>query len=90
MTILMLLQGGGENGTFQLSLWREKMDRDELDRLLKESVEQVKNMTPEERAAMLRRQAEGVARAEASWPKPKYRWESGVKVYESYEDYCND
>lgn len=46
-------------------------------------------MTPDERREMLRRQAESIARAEASWPKPRYRWENGVKIYESYEDYCN-
>lgn len=59
-------------------------------RLLKESVEKVKAMPPEKREAMFQRQKEGVVRAEMSWPKPRYHWENGVKVYESYEDYCND
>lgn len=47
-------------------------------------------MTPEQQEAELRQQREGYARAEASWPKPKYAWVNGVKVYASYEDYCND
>jgi len=47
-------------------------------------------MTPAEREEMYRQQREGYARAEASWPKPRYQWVDGVKVYESYEDYCND
>ncbi len=44
----------------------------------------------EERARMLRRQAESWARAEASWPKPKFRMVGGVKVFDSIEDYYND
>jgi hypothetical protein len=47
-------------------------------------------MTPEQRAEMLRAQGESWARSEAAWPKPKYEWRNGVKVYASYEDYCND
>lgn len=35
-------------------------------------------------------QCESWARAEASWPKPKFKWINGVKVYDSYEDYLND
>jgi hypothetical protein len=63
---------------------------EDLSKRLRESVEAVNAMAPDERAAMLRRQAEGWARAEASWPKPCFRYENGVKVYESFEDYCND
>lgn len=40
--------------------------------------------------AMYAQQRESYAKAEASWPKPKFRWVEGVKVYDSYEDYCND
>ncbi len=58
--------------------------------LLKEAVAKVEAMTPEEREAMFKKQAEGVARAEASWPKAKFKWVNGAKVYDSYEDYCND
>lgn len=45
-------------------------------------------MTPAEREAMYAEQREGYARAEASWPKPKFEMLNGVKVYASYEDYC--
>lgn len=61
----------------------------ELLRLIEEAAEVVRNMTTEEREAMYREQAEGYARAEASWPKPKFKWVNGAKVYDSYEDYCN-
>lgn len=65
-------------------------DRPELDELLRRSRELVDKMTPEEKAEMIRKQGESWARAEASWPKPKYKWINGVKVYDSFEDYCND
>lgn len=42
-------------------------------------------MTPEE----LEAQRQGYARAEASWPLGKFKMVNGVKVYDSYEDYCN-
>ena len=64
--------------------------RPELLRLLEESAKRVKAMSPEEKAEMIQKQREGYARAEASWPKPKFKWVNGVKVYDSYEDYCND
>lgn len=47
-------------------------------------------MTPEQKAEMIRKQAESWARAEMSWPKSNYHFENGVKVYHSYEDYLND
>ena len=62
----------------------------ELERLLAEAKKKTEAMSPEELEAMLKTQREGVARAEASWPKAKFRWINGVKVYDSYEDYCND
>ena len=58
----------------------------ELEALIEES----RRRLAAEREEMYRQQREGYARAEASWPKPRYRWVDGVKVYESYEDYCND
>lgn len=61
----------------------------ELEALLAEAKKKVGAMTPEQREAMLRQQIIGVARAEASWPAPKYQIVDGVKVYASYEDYCN-
>ena len=62
----------------------------ELERLLKESAAKVRAMTPEARAAMIKAQGESWARAEASWPKSKFKWINGVKVYDSMEDYHND
>lgn len=47
-------------------------------------------MTPEEKEEMHRKQRESWVRAEMNWPKPKFTWVNGVKVYDSYEDYCND
>lgn len=62
----------------------------ELEDLLAKAKAEVDAMTPEGKAEMLRKQGESWARAEASWPKPKYKWVNGVKVYASYEDYFND
>lgn len=64
--------------------------RPELDRLIAESVAKVKAMSESERSEMIRAQGESWARAEASWPKARWHMEGGIKVYESYEDYCND
>lgn len=61
----------------------------DLATLLKEAVKRFEAMPKAEQDEMMRKQREGYARAEASWPKPKFHWENGVKVYESYEDYCN-
>jgi hypothetical protein len=61
-----------------------------LAELIRTSKEALARMSPAEREAMYAAQREGYARAEASWPKPEYEWVNGVKVYASYEDYCND
>ncbi len=61
----------------------------DLEKLLRAAREAVDRMTPEERAEMWRQQVKGVVRAEMSWPAPKYKFVNGVKVYDSYEDYCN-
>ncbi len=63
---------------------------EKLEQLIAESKKRVAAMTLAELDAMVRRQIEGVAKAEASWPKSKFEWVEGVKVYASYEDYCND
>jgi hypothetical protein len=52
----------------------------ELEALLTMARTKVDEMTHEEREAMIRQQAESWARAEASWPKPNFRWENGVKA----------
>jgi hypothetical protein len=61
-----------------------------LDELIQRSRELVDTMSPQEREAMFRAQAESWARAEAAWPKPKFQYVDEVKVYASYKDYCND
>lgn len=61
-----------------------------LEKLIAESLQRVAAMTPEEREAMYTQQRKGYVRAEMSWPKPNFTWVNGVKVYASYEDYCND
>lgn len=66
------------------------MMRPDLDALIAESKERVARMTQEELEEMKRVQREGYACAEASWPKPGFKIVDGVKVYDSYEDYCND
>lgn len=61
----------------------------ELEALLKKSKELVDAMTPEQREAMYKAQRESWVRGEMAMPKPKFKWVNGVKVYDSYEDYCN-
>lgn len=56
--------------------------------LLRKSVEAVDAMTKEEREAMHKAQCESWVRGEMGWPAPRYKFVNGVKVYESYEDYC--
>lgn len=65
-------------------------NRPELDRLLERARRYVDAMTPEQKAAMIRAQAESWVRAEMAWPKPRFKYVDGVKVFESYEDYLND
>lgn len=47
-------------------------------------------LTSEEKAKHDQAQRDSFVRSCVEWPKPNYRWENGVKVYASYEDYCND
>jgi hypothetical protein len=61
-----------------------------LEQLIEESKTKVDAMTPEAREAMYKAQRESWVRAEMGWPKAKYKWVNGVKVYDSYEDYIND
>jgi len=62
----------------------------DLEELFAKARAKVEAMPPAEREAMYVQQRDGYARAEASWPAPVYEWVDGVKVYASYEDYCND
>lgn len=59
-------------------------------KLLEEAVAAFKALSPEEQEHMIAAQKESFIRAEMSWPKSKFHYENGVKVYHSYEDYCND
>lgn len=61
---------------------------DDLVQLLRMSAEKVAAMSDAERDEMFRQQREGFIRGEMSWPKPKFRWVNGTKVYDSYADYC--
>lgn len=63
-------------------------DNPELTALIQKARDAYERMTPEQKAEMRRQQAESIARAEASWPPAKYKWVNGVKVYDSYADYC--
>ncbi len=65
-------------------------DRTELTRLLHEAAAHVAAMTPEAREEMFRAQRESWVRSIALWPKAKFKWIDGVKVYDSLEDYYND
>lgn len=63
---------------------------EDLRKALDAAKARVASMTDEERAEMYQKQRESYVRAESEWPKPKFHYdESGAKVYESYEDYCN-
>jgi hypothetical protein len=62
----------------------------ELEKLIEQARKLVDAMSPEELAAMHKVQRESWVRGEMNWPKPKFKWVNGVKVYDSYEDYCND
>lgn len=61
---------------------------DDLQELLSRAAAKVAAMTPAEKQAMIAEQRQSWVRGEMGWPNPKYKWVNGVKVYESYEDYC--
>jgi hypothetical protein len=65
------------------------MSETELKDLLAKAQARFDALTPAEQEAERKAQAESFVRGEMGWPKPRYRYENGVKVYESYEDYCN-
>jgi len=64
------------------------MDK-ELEDLLAKARLAYRQMTPEEQEAMHKAQCESWVRGEMGWPKPRFTMVNGVKVYDSYEDYCN-
>jgi hypothetical protein len=61
----------------------------ELDKALADAKERMARMTPEELDAMRKAQRESWVRGQ-DWGPYNFRWENGVKVYASYEDYCAD
>jgi hypothetical protein len=61
-----------------------------LEQLIKQACDWFDSLTPEEQAEHRRKQAESWVRSIVDWPKPNFHWENGVKVYHSFEDYCND
>lgn len=72
-----------------LDQMEEEMD-DELKSLIEESKRRVAAMTPAEREAMFEAQRASWVRSVVYWPNPNFEWVNGVKVYASFEDYCND
>lgn len=66
------------------------IDRAELASRIAAAVASWAAMTQAERDEMIRQQRESWVRAEVNWPKPRFHYVDGVKVYDSYEDYCND
>ena len=60
----------------------------EFHEMIRKSNERYETMSPDEQQAMWKAQRESWVRAFTEWPKPRYRFVDGVKVYESYEDYC--
>jgi hypothetical protein len=62
----------------------------ELMKLLQEAVEAFNKLSPEEQEKVYQAQRESWVRSVMLWPKPKYKWVDGVKVYDSIEDYHND
>lgn len=56
---------------------------------IERAVREFSALPPDEREKIMDEQRKRYVRAEMSWPKPKFKWVNGVKVYESYEDYCN-
>ena len=63
---------------------------DNLKKLLDQARAKVAAMTDKELEEMHIAQRESFVRGEMGWPKPKFKMVNGVKVYDSYEDYCND
>ena len=56
--------------------------------LLAKSAAKVASMTEMEYDQMIAAQRASWVRAEMLWPKAKFKMVGGIKVYDSYEDYC--
>lgn len=64
--------------------------RPELQKLVDDSVARFNALTPGQQEAHRDAQRKSWVRAEMSWPKAKFKWVNGAKVYDSYDDYVND
>ncbi len=62
----------------------------DIQRLVDEAMAKFNALTPEQQAEHRRLQQESWVRTEMSWPKAKFKYVNGAKVYDSFEDYCND
>jgi|JI8StandDraft_1071087.scaffolds.fasta_scaffold138554_4 hypothetical protein len=67
----------------------ELLDPESLEALLAKAKAAWNAMTPEQQQTELTLQRESWVRAEMAQPPAKYEMVNGVKVYASYEDYCN-
>lgn len=65
------------------------MTEDELKALVKAANNRFNALTLEQQEAHRQAQRESWVRGEMDWPKPRFKMVNGVKVYDSYEDYCN-
>lgn len=90
LQITVRVRAGSPVMEMKMAIFKPIPKNPELDRLIEESKARVKAMSSEELETMLQAQRESWVRGEMGWPKPKYKWINGVKVYDSYEDYCND
>jgi hypothetical protein len=66
------------------------MTEQELHEMVQAAVARFDALTPEQQREHRLAQQQSFVRSIVEWPKPKFRWEHGAKVYESFEDYCND
>jgi hypothetical protein len=66
------------------------MTEAELKVLVADALRRYNALSPEQKADHNKAQRESFVRSIVAWPKPNYRWVNGIKVYASYEDYCND
>lgn len=67
----------------------DRRKSDDLPSLIEKSVAEFNALPEAEQREIRRQQRESWVRGEMSWPKPKYKWIGGAKVYDSLDDYYN-
>ena len=67
----------------------ERRKRDALQSRIKKACADFDALPEAEQREIRRQQRESWVRGEMSWPKPKYKWIGGAKVYDSLDDYYN-